>query len=276
MKIACLQTRPTSDLEGNLEAVSTQIRAAAQGGAQFIATPEATDYITDNQDKTLGCAVEEKYHPFIPKFQELAMETAVPILAGSFKIKLSNGKLANRSYWFSPDGTIAAGYDKIHLYDADPAADERYRESQSTDAGNDLQIVAYGDFHFGLSICYDLRFPYLYRTLTQGGANVLCVPSAFAVPTGAAHWEALLRARAIENGAYVVAPATGGLHDGTRKTYGRSMVIDPWGDIIAALNDDEPAILYAELHQQKIEAARAAIPAWKQTRMLENLKTVKG
>ena len=196
-------------------------------GARFIATPENTTLMAPDGGAKLASSFDEANDPALPVFAALAKELGVWLLIGSLAIKVSDTKTANRSFLFGPDGIIRARYSKIHLFDVELTSGEVYRES-NTVAGGHEAVVADTDFgRIGLSICYDLRFPQLYRQLAQKGAYLFSVPSAFTVPTGEAHWHVLLRARAIENGAFVIAPAQGGKHANGRKTYGHSLIIAP-------------------------------------------------
>lgn len=260
MKIALIQMTSCPDVAANLSTVTEQIRMAAGQGAAFIATPENSDFMIDGAERKIANAFDETSHPLIPAMKNLARELNVTILLGSIAVKIAGGKLNNRSYLFSPSGDILASYNKIHLFDVDLPTGEQRRESAMITAG-DKAVMVEADFaKIGMTICYDVRFPHLFRTLAQAGAEILTVPSAFTVPTGEMHWEVLLRARAIENGAYVIAPAQCGTHDGGRKTYGHSMVVNPWGKVIAEAGE-EPTILYAEIDKCEIAAFRSAIPA---------------
>ncbi len=273
MKIALIQMTSGTDVAANLEYVTTQIRTAAGAGAIFIATPENSDFMVDGADKKRAGAYDETTHPFLPCFVELAKELNVTLLLGSIAVKLDDGRLNNRSYLFSSAGDVVASYNKIHLFDVDLPIDkgggESRRESELIMAGNKA-VIAKTDFAtVGMTICYDVRFPHLYRTLAKNGANILTVPAAFTVSTGEMHWDVLLRARAIENGAFVIAPAQCGTHDGGRKTYGHSIVIDPWGKVVAEAGVD-PTILYADIDMTKTARARQAIPSLQHDRDIIN------
>lgn len=253
------------DIARNLKDAEGLIRAAAGKGAKLIATPENTDLILTPASEKLKCAHAEKDHPGIKKFSELAAELKIVLLAGSFAIKLPQGKCANRSFLFSDQGKIIAQYDKIHMFDVDLPTGEKHRESDIIHPGAKGVVVDTAAGMIGLSICYDLRFSYLYRALAQKRAQILTVPAAFTVPTGKAHWEILLRARAIETGSFVLAPAQTGEHHGGRKTWGHSMIIGPWGDILADAGDSV-GIIMADLNLDDVAKARAAIPALKHDR----------
>lgn len=247
--------------------MTDKIREAAGQGAQFIATPENSDFMIDGVERKISGAYDEETHPFLLAFKKLSSEYQVTILLGSIAVKIGDGKLNNRSYLFAPSGNIIASYNKIHLFDVDLPTGESRRESDMITAGDKAVIVDAGFAKIGMTICYDVRFPHLFRTLAQAGAEILTVPSAFTVPTGEMHWEVLLRARAIENGAFVIAPAQCGTHDGGRKTYGHSMVIDPWGKVIAEAGV-EPTILYAEIDKKETAHFRQAIPSLMYDRLI--------
>lgn len=233
LRVACIQPNAKADLASNLDEVEHWIRAAHADGAGFIATPENTSGMYPHRAALLASALPEADHPAIARFAGLARETGAWLLVGSISILLDSGKLANRSLLFTPSGTIAARYDKIHMFDADPQDGQAYRESATFEPG-DKAVIAEAPFgRVGLSICYDVRFPALYNALAQGGASLITVPAAFTVPTGKAHWHVLLRARAIETGAFVVAPGQTGEHAGGRLTYGHSLIISPWGEVLA-------------------------------------------
>jgi predicted amidohydrolase len=260
MKIALIQMTSGPDIAANQSYLTDKIREAAKAGAVFIATPENSDYMVDDKQSAAALSMEEAAHPYLPHFKNLARELNVWILLGSIKIKASDEKRYNRSYLLSPSGGVAASYNKIHLFDVTLPSGEVRQESQGVMAGDKAVIVDTDFGKVGMTVCYDVRFPHLYRKLAQAGAGILTVPAAFTVSTGEMHWEVLLRARAIENGAFVIAPAQCGTHDGGRKTYGHSMVVDPWGKILAKAGDT-PTILYADIDKQEIARFRQAIPS---------------
>jgi deaminated glutathione amidase len=192
--------------------------------------------------------------------RQLAQGHGVTILIGSALVKREDGLFANRSMLVTPNGEVSATYDKIHMFDVDLPTGEKHRESSLYSPGDEA-VVAEAPFgKLGLTVCYDVRFPHLYRDLARKGAEIITVPAAFTVPTGQAHWETLLRARAIENGCYVLAPAQGGAHEDGRATFGHSLAIAPWGEVIGRLDHDEPGVLFAELDLDAVAKARAAIP----------------
>ncbi len=261
LSIACVQMTSSPDMDDNLKRVEILIREAAKQGASFIATPENTCQICYPAEKTLDNVYTQENHPGVKLFATLAAELNVNLLIGSVSIKGKGNKLLNRSFLFSKDGAVAATYDKIHLFDVNLGGGETYCESDIIASGENAVLCPIDDdFTLGLSICYDLRFAYLYRSLAQKGANIMCVPAAFTVPTGRAHWEVLLRARAIETGSYVIAPAQVGEHEGGRHTYGHTMIIDPWGQVITSQDEGE-GIIIADLDIDQVKKVRLAIPA---------------
>lgn len=248
------------DIGQNLQAAAAFIREAAAQGARFVATPENTDQMRRRSEDRLESAGDEKTHPAIPFFADLAQELEIWLLIGSIGVRVSEEKLANRSHLFSPDGRLAATYDKIHMFDVKLSRTEFYNESKDNAAGARAVVADMGGVQLGMSICYDVRFPHLHRDLAKAGAQILSVPAAFTVPTGQAHWEVLLRARAIETGSYVIAPAQTGEHEGGRQTYGHSMIIGPWGEILDVLPEGH-GIITADLRLEEVEKARRSIPA---------------
>jgi predicted amidohydrolase len=259
-RAACIQMRSGDDVGENIRDAEKLIRQAAKDGAQFIATPENTTLMAPDGGAKLAHSFDEAHDPALPVFRALAKELGVWLLAGSLAIKVSETKTANRSFLFSPDGNITARYSKIHLFDVDLPSGEKYRES-NTVAGGDTAVVARTPWGgIGLTICYDIRFARLYRELAKGGAFAFTAPSAFTETTGKAHWHVLLRARAIENGAFMIAPAQGGVHANGRHTYGHSLIVGPWGDILAE-GGTEPGIFTAEIDSKLSAEARARVPS---------------
>jgi len=258
-KAACIQLRSSGDVAENIRAATDLIRDAAAQGATFIVTPENTNLMAPDARAKLAKSFDEAHDPALPVFSQLAKELKIWLVIGSLAIKVSETKTANRSYLFAPDGGIAARYSKIHLFDAALGSGESYRES-NTVAGGDEAVLADTPFgKIGLTVCYDMRFPQLYRRLAQQGAFLFTVPSAFTVPTGEAHWHVLLRARAIENGAFVIAPAQGGAHAGGRKTYGHSLIVSPWGEVLAEAGTD-PCVIFADIDPSLVQQAREKVP----------------
>lgn len=261
LKVACVQMTSSANIEDNLEKAGYYVRQAVAQGATFIVTPENTCHIRFPAELKLGTIKSQDDHVGVSFFAGLAQELGVKLLIGSMTMTGDMGKLVNRSLLFDSDGSIQATYDKIHLFDVHLSNGEEYCESNIMSAGSKSVLSEIDDtFTAGLSICYDLRFAYLYRSLAQNGANILCVPAAFTVPTGQAHWKTLLRARAIETGSYVIASAQVGEHEGGRRTYGHSMVIDPWGNIVSQMGEEEGVII-ADLDIDLVNKARGAVPA---------------
>ncbi len=260
-RAACVQMRSGIDRARNVEAALSLIAEAADGGAHFIATPEMTTAVDRQGDRLVASLPEGEALEEIGAFSVAAAEHGVWLLIGSMPVRRQDGKLANRSFLFGPDGVVAARYDKIHMFDVSLADGESWRESRIYEPGAEAVVVQTPLAAIGLSICYDLRFPRLYRSLAQSGAEVICVPAAFTKQTGRAHWRTLLTARAIECGAYIVAPAQGGLHEDGRETFGHSMVIAPWGDILAEARGDEPGVIFADIDVRRVQTARRQIPS---------------
>lgn len=260
-KVALIQMRSGIDPARNMDDAEAMIREAAASGARLIATPETTHLVQRDTETLPGVIKTPDVDPALVRFADLADELNIDLLIGSLAMLGEHGKAVNRSVLFGPDGAITATYDKIHMFDVSLGGGENYRESATYQPGERAVVVNAGELKLGLSICYDVRFAALYRRLAKAGALVMTVPSAFTQPTGRAHWETLLRARAIETGSYVLAPAQGGKHADGRKTWGHSMVIGPWGDVIAQLDHDGPGVLYAEIDPAKALKARERIPA---------------
>lgn len=269
LKAAVIQLNVGPDIEENLKAAERLIRAASEQGATLIATPENTCRMRDTVEKRLESSFREKDHPAVPFFAQLAAELKITLIIGSLSsIRAEEGRLANRSFLFTKDGKMVATYDKIHLFDVDLANGESYRESDAIRPGDHAVLAEADGLKIGLTVCYDVRFPHLYRGLAQQGAEILSIPAAFAVTTGRAHWEVLLRARAIENGAFVLAPAQTGTHEGGRSTYGHSMIIAPWGDILARIEDNKPGFAIAELDLDLVDKARTEVPSLQHDRYI--------
>jgi len=263
-RVACVQMTSGNDLAPNVEAASTMIRAAAREGAAFVLTPENTTLIEPDRTRAYEKSFTEAQHPAIPAFAALARTLGIYLLIGSMPVR-NGAKLANRSLLFDRQGNIAARYDKIHLFDVDLPDGERYRESNSIEPGQEAVLAPLPWGTLGMTICYDLRFPHLHRALAQAGADFISQPAAFTVPTGRAHWHVLLRARAIETGCFVFAPAQCGVHAEDRRTYGHSLIVSPWGEILAD-GGEAPGIITATIDPQKVKDARAMIPALRHDR----------
>jgi len=259
-KAACVQLRSSDDVAENIRVTSEFVREAKSRGAQFIATPENTTLMAPDGGAKLARSYDEEHDPALPAFRALAEELGIWLLVGSLAIKVSETKTANRQFLIDPKGRITARYSKIHLFDVDLPSGEKYRESNTVAGGGEAVLADTPWGKIGLTICYDMRFPQLYRTLAQKGAFLLTAPSAFTETTGKAHWHILLRARAIENGAYVLAPAQGGTHANGRKTYGHSLIVAPWGEILAE-GGVEPGVILADIDPAAVTDARARVPS---------------
>ena len=259
-KAACVQLNSGNDLAANLQAIAAAVREAAAQGAHFILLPEYAALLDGSGRVMRDNSFAEDAHPALEECRKLARETASWLLVGSLTIKIDDARMANRSYLLSPDGTVAAHYDKIHMFDVTLPSGKVIRESSAYQPGNRAVIAPTPWGLLGMTVCYDLRFPQLFRALSRAGAQFLAVPASFQRETGVAHWHALLRARAIENLAYVFAPAMCGEHPGNRSTYGHSLIIDPWGKIIAELGA-EPGICYAEINPSEVERVRTMLPS---------------
>ena len=249
--------------QANLDAAAKLIGEAKDGGADYVLTPEMTNVMEAGRQKLLAAIVAEEQDASLAMFRELARRLALYLHIGSLAIKVTPDKAVNRSFLIDPSGEIAARYDKIHMFDVDLANGESYRESNNFRPGElaVLHDLPWG--RLGLTVCYDLRFPALYRALAEAGASFLAIPSAFTRQTGQAHWHVLNRARAIENGSFVFSAAQGGKHENGRETYGHSLVVDPWGRIVAE-GGTEPGVVMAE-----VAAARARIPSLQHGRRFE-------
>lgn len=269
LDIALIQTRTPATAAGGLAHVEPLIREAAAGGARFILTPEGTNVLEQRRDLRASVLSEEDADVAVLGLRRLAAELGVWLLVGSAIVRsgrtgqdgVGDDRAANRSLLVDPTGAITARYDKLHVFDVDLPNGETYRESATVRPGDGAVVADTPWGSLGLTICYDIRFPHLHRQLAKAGASMIAVPAAFTVPTGEAHWETLLRARAIETGAFVLAPAQGGLHEDGRRTWGRSTIVGPWGEIIAKADHDEPCIVTAKLNMEAVGKARSAVPA---------------
>jgi predicted amidohydrolase len=261
VQIALIQLRTPASQAAAFAQAEPLVRQAVADGAQFVLTPEATNILERDRTKLFAALKPAETDPCVQGLIALAAELKTWILIGSALVLREDGGAANRSMLVDPAGKIVATYDKIHMFDVDLPTGERARESEAYTPGAEAVVAQTPFAPLGLSICYDIRFPYLYRALAKAGAEILTVPAAFTRPTGEAHWEILLRARAIETGAFVLAPAQGGRHEDGRGTWGRSMAIGPWGEVLAAAADDEPGVIAASLDLAASAKARASIPA---------------
>lgn len=260
LTVACVQTNTTRDPMENVEQVSPLIRDAAARGAQLITTPEVVGMIEPKRELGLAKAKPEETHEVLTAFRGLAAELGVWLLVGSVSIKVADDKMANRSFMIDDRGNIVARYSKMHMFDVQVGDGQTYRESNTYRAGEEAVIAETPWGRMGMTICYDIRFPYLYRKLAQAGAEVLFAPAAFTKVTGEAHWHVLQRARAIETGCWVVSAAQTGTHAEGRQTYGHSVIVDPWGRVVADGGEDV-GVITAEIDLAEVAAARAKVPS---------------
>lgn len=261
MKVGLIQTRTPASQEAALAHVLPLVREAAAQGAELIATPEGSNLLQKNREKLFATLKSAADDPFVQGLRAAARELGVWILIGSALVRREDGKCANRALLIDPAGEVTASYDKLHMFDVDLPTGEVARESASYEPGDRAVVADIPGARLGLTICYDLRFPALYRALALAGAEIMTIPAAFTRPTGEAHWEVLMRARAIETGAFVIAPAQGGFHEDGRGTWGRSIAVGPWGEVLGKLDHDEPGVLVVEIDPAAVGKARRAIPA---------------
>ncbi|RUX76236.1 carbon-nitrogen hydrolase family protein [Mesorhizobium sp. M7A.F.Ca.US.005.03.1.1] len=259
-KAAAIQMRSGESPERNAADLERLVREAASLGATYIQTPEMTGALIRDKEARAASFTSEDKDIVVATARRLAKELGIFLHIGSPAILRADGKLANRALLFGPDGAALAAYDKIHMFDVDLDNGESWRESAAYEPGTEAVVTDIEGAKLGFAVCYDLRFPQLFRAEALAGADLFSVPAAFTRQTGEAHWHVLLRARAIENGAYVVAAAQGGLHEDGRETYGHSLIVDPWGRIIAEAAHDEPAVIVAEIDPAQSLAARKKIP----------------
>jgi predicted amidohydrolase len=267
-RVGLVQMRSGRAPQANLDAAARLIGEAKSAGADYVLTPEMTNIMEVSRDKLMAAVVAEESDASLAMFRELARKLAIYLHVGSLAVKVSPDRAANRSFLISPRGEIVARYDKIHMFDVDLAGGESYRESRNFRPGEVAVLHDLPWGRLGLTVCYDLRFPALYRALAEAGASFLAIPSAFTRQTGEAHWHVLNRARAIENGSFVFAAAQGGRHENSRETFGHSMVVDPWGRIIAE-GGTEPGVVLAEVDPAEVAAARARVPSLQHGRRFE-------
>lgn len=260
VRVALVQANCRHDIAANLAHIKMSAQGAAESGARLICTPENTCHMRLSYKDKLAGSLPEDGHPVLAGLKALARTHGVWVLIGSLSVVLPEGRMANRSFLLNDNGDIVAKYDKIHLFDATLSTGEQHKESAFVRPGTEIVVADTPWGKLGMSICYDLRFPYLYRKMAQSGAVMMLVPAAFTVPTGQAHWEVLLRARAIETGSFMLAPAQCGEHEGGRGTYGHSLIVGPWGEILAQ-GGDEPGLIMADLDMAAVEKARTSIPS---------------
>jgi predicted amidohydrolase len=252
----------------NIETAARLIGEAKSAGAEYVLTPEMTNIMEVKRERLFATIVDEEADTSLATFRELARQLGIYIHIGSLAIKLTADKAANRGFLIDPKGEIAARYDKIHMFDVDLGNGESYRESRTYRPGEQAVLSDLPWGRIGLTICYDLRFPALYRALAEAGATMLAIPSAFTQQTGEAHWHVLIRARAIENGSFVFAAAQAGKHESGRETFGHSLIVDPWGRILAE-GGTEPGVVMAEIDMEQVGKARSRIPSLQHGRRFE-------
>jgi predicted amidohydrolase len=262
---ACVQMRSGRDPGANRDAAVAGIREAASRGAAYVQTPEMTSLVERSRERLFALVTGEDQDPTLSALRAAARETGTVVQIGSIAVR-SGDKIANRAYLINSDGEILASYDKLHLFDVDLPSGERWRESATYTGGACAVVAATPWAMLGLTICYDIRFPGLYRALAEAGAEVLTAPACFTRQTGEAHWHVLQRARAIETGSFVISAAQGGLHEDGRETYGHSLIVDPWGRVLADAGGSEPGVILAEIDLAQVADARARIPSLKHGR----------
>ncbi len=266
VKVAAVQMRSDGDMSANIEALSRMIGEAAAQGAQYVQTPENTGIIQNDRALYRASLYAEQDDPVVREASVLAKRHGIYLHIGSTPIKLESGLIANRAFVFAPDGSKITTYDKIHMFDVDLDNGESWRESDTISAGDRAVVAELPFMKLGLAICYDIRFPQLFQAQANAGANVISAPAAFTQQTGEAHWHILQRARAIENGAFLISAAQGGLHNGNRQTYGHTIIVSPWGNVLAEADHDNPAVIYADIDVADSAAARNKIPNLKNAR----------
>ena len=260
-RASLIQMRSGLDVAANLEHVSGLIRQAAASGAQYVQTPENTLIMELSRTRLTSDEVSTELEDACKSLRHLAAELNIWLHIGASPVRRNDGMMSNRSELIAPDGRTARQYDKIHMFDADLDGGESYRESKTYHPGDKAVIARLPWGRLGMTICYDLRFPALYRTLAQKGADFISVPAAFTYQTGEAHWHILLRARAIETGCFIFAAGQGGLHEVGRSTFGHSLVISPWGEVIAEATGIESCVILANINTEDVNAARTRIPS---------------
>lgn len=266
VKVAALQMRSSTSLERNITDFEALVREAAGRGAKYVQSPEMTGALVRDRAALKAMITSDDKDALVSRAAKLAAELGIVVHVGSTAIARPDGKVANRAFVFGPDGKRLATYDKIHMFDVDLDNGESWRESATYEPGRVSTVVDLPFGRMGLAICYDLRFPQLFRAQALAGANVLTVPAAFTRQTGEAHWHVLIRARAVENGAFVIAAAQGGVHEDGRETYGHSLIVDPWGKVLAEADGAEPGVVLAEIDLAASAAARAKVPNLKNAR----------
>ena len=267
-KAAMIQMRSGLQPGANIDAAVRYVGDAKSAGAEYVLTPEMTNILAANREQLFAAAVEEEADASLATLREVARKLGIYVHIGSLAVRISPDRAANRSFLIDPKGDILARYDKIHMFDVDLAGGESYRESRNYRPGELAVLADLPWGRLGLTVCYDLRFPALYRALAEAGATMLAIPSAFTKQTGEAHWHVLVRSRAIENGCFVFAAAQGGRHENGRDTFGHSLIVDPWGRILAE-GGTEPGVIVAEINPAEVANARARIPSLQHGRRFE-------
>ncbi len=265
-KAACIQLQSSTDVGESIDAAERLIRDAAAAGADYVQTPEMTNIVERRRTALAEKIALEEDDPAVRRFSALAAELGIILHIGSLALKTPDGKIANRAFVFGRDGHVLARYDKIHLFDVDLPGGESWRESAIYSPGDRAVVADLPWLRLGVSICYDVRFPQLYRAQAHCGAAVLTAPAAFTRQTGEAHWHVLQRARAIENGAFVISAAQAGQHADGRETYGHSIIVAPWGEVLAEAGGDGPEIIAADIDPAQSAQARQRIPSLKNER----------
>jgi len=260
MRVAALQMRSGTDVARNVVDFRALVREAANAGARYVQSPEMTGMLQRDCSALTNAVTAQDDDPLFAAAADLAGTHRIWLHVGSTPIQRTDGRIANRAALFAPDGALVATYDKIHMFDVDLPGAESWRESAVYAAGDRLVTIDLGPFRIGLAICYDLRFAHMFADQARAGATVLTAPSAFTQQTGAAHWHVIVQARAIENGAFLIAAAQGGNHDDGRQTYGHSLIVGPWGDTLAEKTDDDPGMIIAQIDPADAIAARERIP----------------
>jgi predicted amidohydrolase len=266
LRVAALQMRSGTDTARNAADFEALVREAAGQGARYVQSPEMTGALQRDRESLFASLRPQSSDLVVGAAARLAGELGIYVHVGSTAIARDDGKVANRAFLFDPSGNLITTYDKIHMFDVDLDNGESWRESNTYEPGRETVIADLPEARLGLAVCYDLRFPQLFRAQALAGAQILTTPAAFTRQTGEAHWHILLRARAIENGAWVVSAAQGGRHEDGRETFGHSMVVDPWGHIVAEADHDEPGVIVADIDVSASAAARAKIPNLKNAR----------
>ena len=272
LRVACVQMRSGVEVAANIAATSDLIRDAAGQGAQLVATPEMTNLLDIRAGKARPKIVPEADDQTLAAMRALAAELGIWLLIGSIAVTVEGEeRLANRSVLIAPDGSVRARYDKIHMFDVEVGDGQSYRESRAYRPGERAMLAETEFGKLGMTICYDVRFPHLYRKLAQAGVGILTIPAAFTRVTGEAHWHVLVRARAIETGSFVLAPAQGGKHEDGRETFGHSLIVSPWGEVLAEKADAEPGMILADLDLDAVAKARRRIPSLGNTQSISSI-----